>query len=71
VHQGDAQDYPTIGEEQLMVWDGEYVLSNKCNSSVSASATSLDPILSRTLSSLLANDKFTVVTSNVTQLARS
>ncbi len=46
-------------------------LANKCNSLVSASATSLDPILSSTSPSLLADDKFTVVTSNVTQLARS
>jgi hypothetical protein len=32
-------------------------LANKCNNLVSASATSLDPILSSTSSSLLANDK--------------
>jgi hypothetical protein len=44
-------------------------LANKCNSLVSASANSLDPILSGTSSSLLADDKFTVVTSNVIQLA--
>jgi hypothetical protein len=56
-------------EEHLTVWDGENMFS-KCNSLVSASATSLDPILSNTSSSLLANDGFTVVTSNVTQLAR-
>jgi hypothetical protein len=44
-------------------------LANKCNSLVFASATSLNPILSSTSSSLLADDKFTVVTSNATQLA--
>jgi hypothetical protein len=46
-------------------------LANNCNSLVSASATSLDPILSSTPSSLLVNDEFKVVTSNVTQLACS
>jgi hypothetical protein len=46
-------------------------LANKSNSLVSASAISLDPILSSASSSLLADDKFTVVTSNVTQLTCS
>jgi hypothetical protein len=44
-------------------------LANKCNSLVSASSTSLDPILTNTSSSLLADDDITVVTSNVTHIA--
>jgi hypothetical protein len=44
-------------------------LANKCNSLVSASSTSLDPILSNTSSSLLSDDNITIVTSNVTQIA--
>ncbi len=44
-------------------------LANKCNSLVSASATSLDPILSIESSNILANDDFTIVTSNVTHIA--
>jgi hypothetical protein len=44
-------------------------LANNCNSLVSALAISFDPILSIKSSSLLVYDDFTMVTSNVTQIA--